>query len=231
MSGIAAGAILAGSAIAASLRVAPVLVDIAQPGQTATLNVWNDGPAAINVQVRVMRWWQIDGEDVLEPTNDVVVSPPIATLSPGAESVVRIVRVTGAEPSGEESYRLLVDELPDAQGSKPGSVSLVIRHSIPVFFARGSSSANVSWRSSREPGGIRLTAENYGGRRLRVADLKLAAGGAKIAELNGLVGYVLGGSATSWLVPTEGPPPAGTISVTGDSETGRFDAIASPAVR
>ncbi len=34
----------------------------------------------------------------------------------------------------EESYRVLVDELPDPSRKKAGTVALVLRYSVPVFF-------------------------------------------------------------------------------------------------
>ena len=51
-------AALAADAVAASLRVAPVLLQLEAPQQTASLSVWNDGPDPVDVQVRVLRWRQ-----------------------------------------------------------------------------------------------------------------------------------------------------------------------------
>jgi fimbrial chaperone protein len=212
---------------AASLRVAPVLLDLPTPQHAASVNVWNDGAAAINVQVRVMRWRQQNGEDILEATDDVVVSPPISQLAPGAENLIRVVRVAKTPVAGEESYRLLVDELPDPASARGGAVALVLRHSIPVFFGLGGSTASVAWHAAPEAGGIRLTADNAGGRRLRVANLKLAHGNRVLASRDGLVGYVLSGQSASWLIPVSGGA-SGPISVIAESEVGRFDAVAAP---
>ena len=237
--GIAAGllrtvfvfAVLHGAAQAEALRVAPVLLDVAAPQQATSLKVWNAGSTPIDVQVRILKWSQVDGADVLEATADVVVSPPIATLPPGSESVVRIVRVSGAAVSHEESYRLLVDQLPDRQQPQPGVVSLVLRQSIPVFFTPGVETARVAWRARREGDKIRLIASNSGGRRLRVANLDLAASGRSVGQSDGLVGYVLSGASASWLIPLRATPAPGQMTITAESETGRFDAIALPADR
>lgn len=228
---LALGAALAGVASAGALRVAPVLLQMEAPQQTASLTVWNDGAEPIDVQVRVLRWRQVDGADVLEPTQDVVVSPPITTLAPGAENVVRVVRVSTADVAGEESYRVLVDELPDPARVRDGTVTLVLRHSIPVFFAKAGAPPEVVWSAAREGDAIRLTAKNAGGRHLRIANLQLAANGARLAAKDGLVGYVLGGAVASWTIPLEAGGASGPIMVTAESETGRFDAIAAPAGR
>src|SRR6266481_5415488 len=99
----------------ASLQVVPVSIEVPAPGATATLKLRNEGPAPINAQIRVFRWSQANGEEKLEPTDDVVASPPMASLAPKADYVVRLVRVTKRPLSEGESYRLLVDELPDAK--------------------------------------------------------------------------------------------------------------------
>jgi fimbrial chaperone protein len=119
---------------AASLRVAPVRLDVAAGAATTTLRVWNDDDASVKIQVRVYRWTKENGTDVLRPTKDVVVSPPIGTLKPGGENLIRIVRVAKAPVSENEKYRVLVDQLPDPKGSKAGVVSVLVRHAIPLYF-------------------------------------------------------------------------------------------------
>ena len=230
-----AALIFAGSMAAvaqgASLRVAPVTLQLEAPQQATHLTVRNDGAAPMSVQARIYRWSQANGEDVLEPTDAVVVSPPIATLAPGAQSVIRVVRVARAELRGEESYRVLVDELPDPARARGGAVTLVVRHSIPVFFSAADRPHAVEWRAAPEAGGIRLSARNTGGRHLRIANLKLSAGGAVMAARDGLVGYVLSGASASWLIPATRAAGAGPITISAESAAGRFDAVAAPAAR
>src|SRR5919108_454317 len=103
---------------AAALQVEPVLIDVTAPGAASTITLRNEGTAPINVQVRIFRWSQIDGKESLEPTEDVVASPPAVTLSAKTNYITRIVRVTKRPVVGEESYRILVDQLPDATPQK-----------------------------------------------------------------------------------------------------------------
>src|SRR5438067_10543078 len=90
----AALALLPTPSQAASLQVAPVGIEIAAPGNASIVKLHNEGTIAINAQVRVFRWVQVDGQEKLEPTDDLVASPPMAHLGPGAEYTVRIVRVS-----------------------------------------------------------------------------------------------------------------------------------------
>lgn len=202
---IGAIAFLLNSAIAhaTSLRAAPARLELVAPDSAGTIRLRNEGGKPVNVQIRVFRWSQADRDDSLEPTSDVVASPPLATLGPGVDYVVRIVRVTTAPVVGEESYRLIVDELPDASSRRvPGSVNVVVRYSIPVFFTnRDAEPPQVSWTLQPSGNSVVLTAINNGSRHLRISDLKLTDAQKTVAMRNGLVGYVLGGAVMRWSLP------------------------------
>ena len=56
------------------------------------------------------------------------------------------MRVSKQPVIGEESYRLLVDQLPDLSQQRNGSVNLMVRYSIPVFFgAPNKKNPTVAW--------------------------------------------------------------------------------------
>lgn len=178
---------------AASLQVAPVLLDVAAPGQATTLTLRNEGAVPFSAQVRVFKWTQANGQDQFVPADDVVASPPQATLTPRATYTVRLVR-SGPPPATEAAYRVIVDELPDPNRKANGTVSVVIRYSVPLFFAsQQSTKAQVSWRFE----GGALVGQNSGGRRLRISNLSV--GGRVITK--GLAGYVLAGASFRFALP------------------------------
>lgn len=214
---------------AASLRVAPVVLDLRAPTAASTIRIWNDARRPIKVQIRVFRWFQRNGEDAYEVTNDVVASPPITTLRPGGENLVRIVRSSKRPVQAEESYRLVVDELPDpSRRQQSGTVVMVVRHSIPVFFVNPDvAGAEPHWTVERRRGGFAVTVQNKGSMRLKVSNLTLSGRGTPVARRDGLVGYVLGNSTASWFVPSTGRGRlSGSVKISADSEAGRFDATA-----
>jgi fimbrial chaperone protein len=120
---------------AASLRVAPISLDLPSGTSASVVRVWNDDSAPVQVQIRVFKWTQRNGQDVLEPTRDVVASPPMTQLAPGTENLIRVVRTSTTPVNGRESYRLLIDQLPDPGQARPGTVSVLVRHAIPLYFA------------------------------------------------------------------------------------------------
>jgi fimbrial chaperone protein len=119
---------------AASLRVAPINLDVAEGATSTTLQVWNTGGTAVRIQVRVYLWTHTATTDTLTPTTAVVASPPIGTLKPGGENLIRIVRVATTPVTTREMYRVLVDQLPDPKSAKAGVVSILVRHAIPLYF-------------------------------------------------------------------------------------------------
>ena len=214
---------------AGSLQVEPVLVDVTAPGAASTITLHNAGPTPINAQIRVFRWSLVDGVEKLEATDDVVASPPSAMLAPNAKNIARIVRVSKQPVVGEESYRLLVDQLPDLSQQKNGAVNLMVRYSIPVFFgAANKKHPTLAWSVSVKGDKVTLAAHNTGDRRLRISALTVRdANGRSISLGTGLAGYALGQSTKSWTVPARGFAASGSATISAHSDGGPVQAVAS----
>jgi fimbrial chaperone protein len=217
---------------AGSLQVEPVLVDVIAPGAASTMTLRNQGDTPVDAQIRVFRWSQADGQEKLDPTNDVVASPPAVTLAPKSDRIVRIVRVSKAPVVGEENYRLFIDQLPDPAQQQNGVVKFLVRRSIPVFFGAPNKVAPaVVWSASVTGDTITVTSRNSGERRLRVAALALHDDkGRTISFGNGLVGYVLGQATMRWTAPgARGFAASGSASISAQSESGPIHAVATVA--
>jgi fimbrial chaperone protein len=212
---------------AASLQVAPVLVEVPAPGATATMKLRNEGTKPLDAQIRIFQWTQVDGADVLTPTNDVVASPPVASLRPGTDYTVRIVRTKKEPAVKEEAYRLLVDELPEAAGGQAASVNIALRYSIPVFFTVAGAPPKLSWELQQRANKPVIVASNAGDRRIRLAKLKITDGKGGVANFgDGLAGYVLGHSSMSFPVPASAKSfgAGGLASISALSDLGPIDA-------
>ena len=213
---------------AGSLAVSPVNIEVPNPGATSTIKLSNTGAEPINAQVRVFKWTQIDGVDQLVPTRDVVASPPALKLTAGKENVVRIVRLSKSPVLAEESYRLAVDELPKPPKAANVGVGISLRYSIPVFFTVSGEIGKLNWTANIMGGQLHLSAKNAGGRRVRLANLKILNGGKSLMVGPGLAGYVLKKSSKLWLVKGGASfAPAGTtIIITADGDIGKIEAKA-----
>ena len=214
---------------AGSLQVEPVLVDVTAPGAASTVTLRNQGTTPIDAQIRVFRWSLVNGEEKLEPTDEVVASPPVVNLASKGEYIARIVRVSKRPVTGEESYRLLVDQLPDLSQQKNGMVNLLVRYSIPVFFGTAEKkSPTVAWSLTRSGDKITVIAQNGGERRLRVSALSIRdASGKTISFGSGLAGYALGQSTKRWTSSARGFAANGSATISAQSDGGPIQAVAS----
>lgn len=228
LSAIVAGLLFATSSVgaqAASLRVAPTYLSLTAPGSAETLTLQNETDQPMNVQIRVFRWTQSGGVDRFAETDAVVASPPAATLQPGGEYVVRVVRTAGQPVTQQESYRVIVDELPDPNRRRAGTVNLVLRHSIPVFFRPADAGPpELGWSVQPVSGGVALLAQNTGGTSVRLADVTLSQGGQVVAGQDGLAGYVLPGATMQWLLGTRSAIGASSLELRAQTELGPVDA-------
>ena len=222
-----AGVWAAPAEAAAALEVSPVLLDVLAPGATGTVNLKNDDARPTTLQVRLFHWVQAGGQERYEPTQDVVASPPIATVQPGATLTVRVIRAAETPVKGEESYRLVVDQLPEADRSGRAKVSMLLRQVLPVFFAEPDRSApQITWSLARGAKGYELRAHNEGDQRLRVARVTLSgAGGGTVTLGGGLLGYVLGHADMSWTIG-KAIRPGATVTLRCESDHGDLRATA-----
>ena len=213
---------------AASLQVSPVSVEVPAPGSSATLTLRNVGANPLVAQIRVFRWVQVNGEEKLEPTDEVIASPPMTALRPATDHTVRIVRLAKKPLTGAENYRLIVDEVPDKNAERNGTIALVLRYSIPVFFfAPHAQAPRLAWSVERRAGKLFVSATNSGDRHSRIAALKLRDGnGGTLSFGNGLTGYVLGRSTMRWAAPNNNAVlrTDGTIAIEAQSEAGPLHA-------
>ena len=195
-------------AVAQALSVLPVNIFL-QPDQKATtLTVTNQGTSATAIQIRGYAWSQKTGEDELTPSDDVVVSPPIATIAAGSTQVVRLILRKSA-PAQEVTYRILVDQIPPP--AEPGIVHVVLRLSIPVFSLPTTRALpHVQFHVERKDDKLFLVAVNDGNSHDVIRDVVLTTSdGVKFkAESNGSP-YILAGATRRWPItlPASQPPP------------------------
>jgi len=185
-------ALVAGAASArGQLQTRQTGVDLDAGDRAGRIVLANTGDAPVAAQVRVYAWTQVDGQDVLEPTDAMVASPPIMEIAAGGEQLVRVVRPTAAPV--EQAFRIVVDELPGQGETEAGSaIKVRMRYVLPAF-VRAPDPAPASLDCRIEPGA--MVCHNTGGRAAQLGRSHLlGAGGRKVELSPGLLGYVLAGS-------------------------------------
>lgn len=207
-------------AIAGSVVLWPINPRIMANERATALWLENRGDAPVTLQVRAFGWSQTGGMDQYADQDEVVSSPPIATVAPGKRQLIRLVRRNPAPSGPERSYRLLIDELPPVAGAdkaaEPGArLAVRMRYSIPLFTgedAAATAAPRLDLRFAVAQGKRFVEIRNQGDRHARLVDLRLVQGNRQLALRPGLVGYVLPGAVMRWTLPADAPL-VGTILV------------------
>lgn len=198
---------------AGSLQISPVIIDLQANQATTNLHLRNPSQAPLYGQIRVFRWDQASGEDTLTPTQDLAVSPPIMQIQAQGEQIVRLVRIDPKPTPSEQSYRVLVDEIPQNEEVSGNMIAIRLRYSVPIFIAASDDhpdtnpEESVRWRIQRRDNAWYLKAKNIGVKHAKVSTISLInAAGKEFPITSGLLGYALAGREREWRL--ELPPEA-----------------------
>lgn len=192
---------LPGSVVAGTFTISPLRVDFGGTTRTAALTVRNDEAVPVVVQAEALAWSQESGQDDLAPSRDLLVSPVVFTLAPGGSQLVRVALRREADGGRELTYRLTLQEVPQAASPDFTGLQVALRLSVPVFVApRAPAEPRLVWTATRAATGtVTVTARNDGASHARLQGfaLKTADGRATLAEQPALA-YVLPGATRRW---------------------------------
>jgi len=199
------GFALAATASAGSFQVNPIRIELAKGTTTAVVTVRNDGEEPVVLQSSVLGWTQDGGKDVYASTSEALITPPVMTIAPGAEQIVRVGLRRPADPRTELAYRVFLQEVPPPP--KPGFTGLqvALRVGIPMFVAPVAAPAvrKLDWSAViGADGAIQLIAHNPGNAHVQITDLELRVPDATepVAHESSLA-YVLAGQRREWTLP------------------------------
>ncbi len=187
---------------ATSFTVVPVRVEVSPKHLHTTLQVTNNGGEKVTVQLHPVQWLLQDGKEFERDTEDLVFNPSIFTLMPHQTQSVLVGLRQYTATAMEQTYRLILEEVPTPPPAGFTGIHTLLRLSIPLFVSpMGPSSAKLSWSLHRTSRGITLSVENNGNAHIQIKHLALSLADSKkpIVIQNGSV-YVLPGGRKEWLV-------------------------------
>lgn len=203
-----AAALCSGTAAhGANLQISPVSISF-QPGQNAAgIQLQNNGDTPLYGQVRVYAWDQRDGIDALTPTTQLVASPPIIEIAGKSTQTIRLVRRAGAPATpggGEQTYRILIDELPRGDPQQ-ANVAIRLQYSVPAFVLPSDTQAapQLEWSTFQRAGAWHLRARNTGALHAQIGATSVTVGSRDVVLSKGLLGYALPGRTREWALPAD----------------------------
>ena len=134
---------------AGNFSISPIRLDLSATARSAAMTVRNDERETV-VQAEVMLWEQVNGEDRLTPTRDLLVSPAVFTLPAKGSQLVRVaLRNPPADTTRELSYRLILQEVPQRANPEFSGLQIALRLSVPVFVANaGTTGPTIDWSAA-----------------------------------------------------------------------------------
>ncbi|MBL8521193.1 MAG: molecular chaperone [Betaproteobacteria bacterium] len=223
---------LAGSiavpAVAGVFSVTPVRIFMTPKDRAIAVTLSNEGDQPVALQAELNVWSQgADGADVLTPTDDLVLSPPIIKLAPKARQVVRLASLKPADASRQLTYRLIVREIPEA--ATPGKsiqVPVALALSMPVFITPPPAARKVGCTATAKGSEVLAVCKNDGTAYAQVREAVLKRDGAEARFEGGA--YILPGAARTLALKSDKPFAKGAaqLAVTfDDGKSQSFDVM------
>jgi fimbrial chaperone protein len=219
----AGGGLLWAQDAGGGITVFPLNLQLGAGQRASTLTVQNHRDSNLQFQIRAFAWNQQHGTDGLVPTDALLVSPPLGTVSAGGNQVVRLVLKQPAD-ARETSFRILLDEIPPP--ARPGAITIALRLSIPIFVKPETRVApNLSWSAITEDGQTYLVAVNDGTSHEVVHDLAIASSSGRSLRIEAAGPYVLPGATRRWRIDVAGAglSPGNMLHLTAKADSGPVD--------
>ena len=212
-----------GAALAGAFNVSPVRVELSAQNRTQALTVRNEGGEPSVVQVQLYAWSQEAGQDILQETSDLLVSPPVFTVQPGQSQLLRVALRSAPDPARQLSYRAVLQEVPPQARPAGPALSVALRISLPVFVEPPVETApKLDWQARIDADGqLQIQAQNLGNGHIQVADFHLSdTAGSELASQQ-QVSYILPGQTRNWtLQPTADLASVNRLKLAGRSDAG-----------
>lgn len=220
---------------AGSFAVQPIRVELSERQSSAVIQVENNGDMPVTIQASSLAWSQADGKDQTTPTREIIVTPQIFRLNPGARQVLRVGTLRKPDPAQESAYRLLLEEIPPPPAADFKGLQVALRISMPVFLkpvadAREKIEATLAMDTPRQ---LRLTLSNSGKASAHFSELALFSEDApdKVIAIQTGSNYVLPGQQREWQLKASAFDPDKKMLIRARTHAGLVEFHAVPVSR
>ncbi len=202
------------------MAVYPLRVTFEANKTSEVVTVRNTDAKPLLLQPSVARWSQVDGQEVLEPTRDILLSPPLVEIPAGESQTIRLALRREADASMQRSYRLILQEVPRNAPATSTQVTMALKITIPVFVTAKTPSP-AQMRVTALAGSSQLQFTNNGKSHLQIKSFIVADNATQITK-NESMFYVLPGQSIKQIVDTKGVVLKGSERITLTSDSGEI---------
>jgi fimbrial chaperone protein len=176
------------------IQVAPVMVVLRGDDNITSLRIRNGRERPVAFEIDAYAWRQSNGEDVLIPTEELLVAPGVFEIGAESEQIVRL-GVAASRSDVERSYRIVMRELPTRREN--GNVlGFLLEMSLPVFVAPEGARPDVRTRVAMGDAGRVLLLSNAGNAHVQISSVEDMDAGALDAPR-----YLLPGASAEIILP------------------------------
>lgn len=201
----------------AQFSVNPVRVYLDGKSKSGSLVVENTSDEMVTIQAMLNSWSQENGLDKIQPTEDLLVSPPIFKVQPKSRQVVRIGFLKTPDATREGSYRLFLQEVPPPRKPDEQGLGVSLRMSLPIFVAphAGNHQAVLKWTAQPvDDHNLKLSLANSGNAHIQITAISVSLpDGSYLAGSPSMMTYILPGQFHTWDFKTDKPWKTGALRV------------------
>ena len=213
---------------AAQFTITPVRIFMNPRDRAVAVTVTNEGDEEVVMQADLYTWKQKpDGTDDLALTEDLILTPPILKLAPKARQVVRLARL-GPPPAGmQQTYRMIMREVPEARPGNQIQLQVALAFSLPIFISPAGVKRDLQCDVERgAPDMVRAVCANSGNAYAQIRTLEVVdAKGDKVAARD-QGGYLLPSIKRSFEIKGAGPRiPGGKVKLQVALDDGTLQAF------
>jgi fimbrial chaperone protein len=227
--------LVAESTHAGSFSVSPTRIELSPGQRTAVITVRNADTSPLTVQTQLVAWTQETGEETYTDTRDILATPPVFTIPPNGEQVVRVALRKEPDATLETAYRVFLQEIPGARTTEGNSLNIALRVGVPLFVSPVQKAVGkLEWLARPQPDGkLHVEAMNNGTAHVQVTGFEVSLEGHAERIYVNQMKYVLPGTHASWIVDLPDGVASGPAAarVVGSSDRGNFEAPAALAPR
>lgn len=208
--------------ILAQVAISPVRIDLSDERAKDVIRVKSQADTPRSYEVEVVGWSQSESErEIYAPTEDVIAVPPLFTLGPGEEQVLRLGMMAAADPDTEHAYRVFITELPppNLDERQTSGVNMRLRIGIPVFVAAQAAASPELQNLGLEEieGQLYMQVRNSGNTHVRISEIRYRAPGMDEPQVEATSIYILAGATGGIPVQMPGGGREGEVTLVTDT--------------
>ncbi len=117
----------------ASITIYPLKLTLDSDKKVESISIINNGKTKRGFHIDVMKWKRENGKDVLEDTEEFIITPAIFEVEANSEKIARISPHHLIQNDTEQTYRMVIKEFSLNKKSNTSGIQLMLELRVPVF--------------------------------------------------------------------------------------------------